>query len=270
MRYRKANRGFTRFKKLVWLAVPAIAVGGLFYPPLGLGVLVIMLMLIGMSFFRGKYFCGNLCPHGSMFDVVLMRFSVMLKIPPVFRSAALRWGFFAFFMIMFGVRLGLSLSALGDRSLLEGLGEVFVRQYLIFPTLVGLILAVFLNPRTWCSVCPMGTMQEITYRLGKRLREPKTTDIRLTWADPSRCTKCGVCSRVCPMQLEPYRALEEGGGAEFHEACIRCSTCVEHCPRQALAMSPASSAATTDRSEPVGEARFDVTLPSEGPPDAGR
>ncbi len=241
MRYRKTNRAFTWFKKLAWLAVPTIAVGGLFYPPLGLAVLLIMLALITISLFRGKYWCGNFCPHGSMFDVLLMRISAVLKIPPIFRSPALKWGFFGFFMVMFGVRLGIGVTALGDRPVLDRLGEVFVRQYLIFPTLAGLALAIFLNPRTWCTICPMGTMQEIVYRAGKRLGVPETIDSKLTWTDPARCTKCGNCSRVCPMQLHPYRALEQGDTDAFHQACIRCSTCVEHCPGHALTGARGSS-----------------------------
>lgn len=32
---------------------------------------------------------------------------------------------------------------------------------------VGGLGAILVRPRTWCPVCPMGTMQRISYRLGQ-------------------------------------------------------------------------------------------------------
>jgi len=53
MLYRRVNRAFTAFKKVAWVAVPAIAVGGLFYTWLGFAVIGIMLALMGLSLCRG-------------------------------------------------------------------------------------------------------------------------------------------------------------------------------------------------------------------------
>jgi len=249
MLYRRVNRAFTAFKKVAWVAVPAIAVGGLFYTWLGFAVIGIMLALMGLSLFRGKYWCGHVCPHGSLFDVAVIRVSAMRKIPDLFRMPVLKWGFFGFFMVMFGVRLAGALGRLGEPPFFDRLGMVFVLQYLIFPTILGLVLAVFVNPRTWCSLCPMGTMQELMYRAGTRLGVNRRADLRVTWVDRGRCTRCGHCARVCPVQLEPYRELEKGEKG-FHRACIKCSTCVEHCPTRALQLVPAQQvqSAAGDRS----------------------
>lgn len=252
MEHRRANRAFTRFKKVAWLAVPVIAVGGLFYPWLGFAVIGIMVSLMVMSLFRGKYWCGNFCPHGSMFDTVLVRVSAMRRIPALFRAPALKWGFFVFFMVMFGVRLVGAFGRLGEPGFPDRLGMVFVRQYLIFPTILGVVLALFINPRTWCSFCPMGTIQEVMYRVGTRLGANRSRDTKLAWSDPARCRKCGKCARVCPLELEPYRSLEEGG-MDFHRACMRCATCVEHCPTGALRLGsrrsgePAGRGTTAER-----------------------
>jgi ferredoxin len=43
-----------------------------------------------------------------------------------------------------------------------------------------------------------------------------------------KCTKCGVCKRVCPTQAtEMY---EKRGGDVTESRCILCARCVEICP----------------------------------------
>ncbi|MDD2630217.1 MAG: 4Fe-4S binding protein, partial [Limnochordia bacterium] len=59
----------TLWQQVTWLLMPIIALGGLYYHKLGLLLLPIMLTLIVLGVFRGKYWCGKLCPHGSLFDV---------------------------------------------------------------------------------------------------------------------------------------------------------------------------------------------------------
>ncbi len=57
------------------------------------------------------------------------------------------------------------------------------------------------------------------------------SDVRVAWADSERCRHCSLCARVCPMQLEPHQETDDEA---CHHACIRCSTCVEHYPQEAL------------------------------------
>jgi len=230
---RRVSRASTLVKRLSWLAVPVIAFAGLVYPWLGLGVLVIMAALVISALFRGKAWCGQVCPHGSLFDVLLVRFSPNRNIPRFLSSPAFRWGFFAWFMAMLGWRLyGVFRPGL-DWGLWERLGRAFVIQYLVFPTAVGTLLALTLNSRAWCAFCPMGTMQEVLYRLGLRLGLNRRTDRRLSWRAGGACSRCGLCGRVCPIGLQPYRGLDSGEGT-LHEQCLRCWTCVRSCPSQAL------------------------------------
>lgn len=223
------------------MAVPVIALGGLFLPWLGFAVVAILLSLVMLSLLRGRYWCGNICPHGSLFDVATIKLSRMRPIPTFFRSPALKWAFFVFFMAMFAFRLYGAFGYRGDPLFVDRLGMVFVRQYLLWPTLVGLVLAFLVKPRTWCTFCPMGTMQEIVYRAGTRLGINSNTDVKLSWRDKARCIGCGKCSQVCPMQLSPHKQLGAQGQA-FQQRCIRCSTCVVHCPTQALLLTSSGTA----------------------------
>lgn len=229
--YRSANRAFSPIKRFSWVLVPIVALGGIVYPWLGFTVVGIMILLMGFGLLRGKYWCGNLCPHGSLFDVILLRRSPLRAIPGFFRSPILKWAFFVYFMIAFAGRLSGAFDYLGEPVFADRLGYVFVRQYLVWPTLIGIALALVINPRTWCSFCPMGTMQEVMYKAGALARLNGRSDVRMAWADSERCRHCSLCARVCPMQLEPHREIDDEA---FHHACIRCSTCVEHCPQEAL------------------------------------
>ncbi|OPZ80452.1 MAG: Ferredoxin-2 [bacterium ADurb.Bin429] len=50
--------------------------------------------------------------------------------------------------------------------------------------------------------------------------------------DREQCNACGRCARVCPMELYPGAHREEG--VMTHGDCLKCSSCVVACPRQAL------------------------------------
>lgn len=230
----KSNRIFTKVRGYSWVLVPVLALGSLYFPVLGLGVALIMLIIMGTGFFSGRYFCGNLCPHGSFFDRFMLPISLNWKIPKFFTSPITKWGFFALYMAMFVVRLGRVMPFWGELMFFERFGALMGRQYLTMPTVVGLSLA-FLNPRTWCSFCPMGTLSEITYKAGKALKLNKSTDKKVTIASQELCHTCATCARVCPMQLEPFRNFN--GTNQFDsDVCIRCGTCVEACPAGVLSL----------------------------------
>jgi ferredoxin-type protein NapH len=76
----KTNRAFTSIRRYGWLFTLLVALGGLWLPRLGLLVILIMVALTISSFFTGRYWCGNICPHGSLFDVVLMPTILNIKI----------------------------------------------------------------------------------------------------------------------------------------------------------------------------------------------
>jgi polyferredoxin len=233
-KYIKKDRCYTPYRKIAWILVPLIAFGGLYYPKLGLLGILIMLTMMVMGFLKGRYWCGNLCPHGSLFDFILMRFSLYKKIPAFFKSPILRWTFFAYFMSMFLFRLTSAFGYWGEAEFVNRLGNVFVRQNLVWPTIGGTIFALTINPRAWCSFCPMGTMLKIMYRLGKVFGLNKNTDEKITINEEVRCKQCTICSRVCPVQLEPYQNWDDNQFKD--DNCIKCSPCVENCPSRLLSL----------------------------------
>lgn len=232
--YIKTNRTFTNIRKHAWIFTVIVALGGLWEPKLGLLVVFIMTGLMTTAFFTGRYWCGNFCPHGSLFDRITMPLSLNRKIPSFLKSKPMIIGFFIFFMYNFLRKVLSILKSWGTFAFLDKLGFLFVNTYLIV-LIVGGLLAVFINPRTWCQFCPMGTLQKLSYKLGKYFGLTKKTEKKVTISNQDKCLACGKCSKVCPFQLRPYLEFSENN--QFNNInCIKCSTCIQNCPANILSL----------------------------------
>lgn len=137
---------------MVWF-LPLIVIGGLFYPLLGYLVVAMMAVFLTLSFFKGRYWCWNLCPRGAFLDIVLSRVSLNRPLPISFAKQWFRWAIFFLFMgflIFRIIRTG------GD---LIAIGAVFV-GICVLTTLISIFLGIIIKHRSWCAICPMGTLQD--------------------------------------------------------------------------------------------------------------
>jgi len=78
--------------------------------------------------------------------------------------------------------------------------------------------------RLWCRICPLGGLIAIFSRFGVF---KKISLIKLAKVE-EKCTKCGICKRVCPPQVT--EVYDEKGGDVTVSSCILCFRCVEMCP----------------------------------------
>jgi ferredoxin-type protein NapH len=201
---------------LLGMAFLLLLGAGWIYPLIGYFIPLCMLLGIGMAAFRGRSWCNWLCPRGSFEDALLAQVSRGRRIPAVLRSTPLRLGVMAFLMGMLTwqiIRLWPDPLAIGG----------FFVLLLSITTVVGLVLGVGFHQRSWCYLCPIGTMSNW---VGKNRRP-------LLMA-PEKCTQCNLCAQKCPMQLSPAE-LKEQPVMHNHGDCLKCSLCVESCPKAALA-----------------------------------
>jgi len=90
---------------------------------------------------------------------------------------------------------------------------------------VGLTLAgAFLFRRVWCRFCPTGSSLAVV----NRFKGFKWAPLLYVEKDEEKCTKCGVCKRVCASQVNDV--YEEKGGKVTTSMCMVCARCVEMCP----------------------------------------
>jgi len=87
-------------------------------------------------------------------------------------------------------------------------------------TLVG----SFAIRRVWCRFCPTGSSLAVVNRFRGFKWAPS---IHLD-KDEEKCTKCGICKRVCPVQVT--EVYEQKGGKIDTSMCLLCLRCVEMCP----------------------------------------
>jgi polyferredoxin len=200
----------------LWWILLAVIIGGWWFPPLGLMVPACMFLAWGIAAARGRSWCNWMCPRGAFNDFILSRASRKKRIPALLRSTAFRAIVLA---ALFGIMLTRLVRAWPN---FDGIGIIFV-TLLTATTAVGIILGLIYHPRAWCYICPAGSAASWIGRAKRPRLQVKSNE----------CRDCGLCSKACPMQLEPKAADKAGAAAKAD--CLKCSLCVDKCPTQALA-----------------------------------
>lgn len=198
---------------LTWIGLPLVAILGWFYPLLGFLLLGCMVGAVGIALYRGRAWCDWMCPRGAFYDLFIAPLSRRQEIPALLRQPAVR----VFMLLLIFTMIGIQWYAAAGNVRAMGLALV---RILTVTTIVGIILGLLYHQRAWCQICPMGTLGSWLAK-GKKPLAISTT-----------CTACGVCSRVCPMQLKPSEHRSVGSITD--PDCIKCGTCAAVCPRRAI------------------------------------
>jgi polyferredoxin len=101
----------------------------------------------------------------------------------------------------------------------EGLGQIFAIAFVV-ATLAG----AFLVRRVWCRFCPTGA----SIAAINRFKGFKSVPLLYVEKDEEKCTKCGVCKRVCSVQVN--EVYDQKGGKIATSQCMVCARCIEMCP----------------------------------------
>lgn len=209
----KVNALRTNLQAFTWVGLPLVAIGGWFFPVMGFLLFGCMVGAVGLSFFRGRNWCDWMCPRGALLDLALGRVSRNIQIPKFFKNEFVRAFMVLFIFTVIGIQFYFSWGNI------EAMGMALVRV-LTITTVVAILLGWGIHPRTWCRICPMGTVAHWIARSKNTLYAS------------NKCVSCGLCAKACPMQLNPN---EIGSGEAFdYSDCLRCSSCISSCPKKAL------------------------------------
>lgn len=195
------------------------------------------LMFVGAL--MGRFVCGWLCPFGLIQDLLhKIPFPKKIRVFPGDRLLRkLKYVIFLVFVIllpMFVVDLlgqgapyfcklicpagtlegGLPLVFL-NKGMRGAIGWLYAWKNFLLAAI--LILSVIIY-RPFCKyICPLGAVYSLFQPIS----------VFHYQVDKELCTHCGVCAKVCKMQVDPVENPN-------HPECIRCGQCKKVCPTGAL------------------------------------
>jgi ferredoxin-type protein NapH len=109
------------------------------------------------------------------------------------------------------------------QNIIDYSSGIFTSIYpLVFVALT--VAGSFAIRRVWCRFCPTGSSLAVV----NRFRGFKWAPALHLDKDEEKCTKCGICKRVCPVQVTDV--YEQKGGKIDTSMCMLCLRCVEMCP----------------------------------------
>ncbi len=214
----------------------------MFYLNLIIPLLIIFILLLILA----RFWCGWLCPVGFVQDL-MQYLRVLFRIPYKelnYRTIRVldRMKFVILFVVILMVFM-ISLPYYGLGSFPGGLELPFeqvcpARPMFVYfqqilgwepwstgvPTLGIIVLAIFfvlsfMVRKFWCRVCPVGAINSFFNKYS----------LLTLQKDGDKCTKCRICLRACPMDIEEI--YEEKGKIKISsKECIHCYRCVELCP----------------------------------------
>ncbi len=124
---------------------------------------------------------------------------------------------------MFGLS-GYSLSYPYNRDINFWIGSTAYTAIVVYVFIALTVASTFAFRRSWCRFCPTG----ISIAALNRFKGFKWMPLLHLNKVEEKCTKCGICKRVCPVQVTDV--YEKKGGDIRSSMCLLCMRCVEMCP----------------------------------------
>lgn len=237
---------------------------------IGLTAIIGAVVMMALTLLFGRFFCGFLCPMGTMFDLSARFFPKRTQSKPFGKGRFKNIKYYTLAFLFGGSLLGFTTVLFFDplvfiyrvftvniypmvisasnmvldmiRPLALKLGmyelsmlswEQPVYSFGIASLLmfVAVIGLIVIERRFWCrNLCPLGAFLSVFSRFS--LRKRSVSDA---------CIDCGRCARECPMN-----AIDEGYRDSSSRECIQCDHCTTACPTGAISFGMGAPLANTE------------------------
>jgi len=176
----------------------------------------------------GRYPCGNLCPFGLLQEMLYKVKTTKIRIKRILRlnkylilsltfllPVLIHQPVFCKYLCPAGTIEASIAQIIMNPALLQLVGIIF---YIKFLFALLFIAGSMTMKRFFCVLfCPIGAIYGLFNKISL---------LQIKY-DKSKCTKCGICSAVCPMDINIYENTTDYD-------CIRCFECINKCPSGAL------------------------------------
>jgi len=207
------------------------------------------LLILALTPFFGRFFCGWVCPLGTLFHLasrLLRPLKTADRIKQNLRSPAQVCKYLILIALLISAAFGFMQVGLFDPiALLTRTSTAMVSPgmrggWLLIALFTVLLLLNAWRPRFWCRyVCPLGAL------LGTASRLIPGGVVR----DKEKCTDCGLCNRDCIGACSPNSCTRM-------TECFVCWNCIEDCPEKALSWQWMPEADQLDREYGVSRRAF--------------
>lgn len=99
---------------------------------------------------RGKVHCQKYCPRGSLLGKALEKISMQRKLPKFMMKKSFKHGLLALMLTVFSISMyhaGWNFTKIAFSMF----------RFMTMSLAIGIIMGLVFKPRSWCTVCPMGT-----------------------------------------------------------------------------------------------------------------
>lgn len=222
------------FPVTMWYFSPAIIIMGMAQHVLNGSFFVFLLMLV-LSMFMGRSFCGYLCPAGG-----LQECSAIINDKPAKQGKRrlIKYVIWTIWIVVVVISFILGKGNVSVDILYmtdHGVSVTAIQNYVIYYAVILLLLLPSLihGKRAACHyICWMAPFMIIGEKVGQKLHIPQ---IHVT-ADNGKCISCNKCDSVCPMGLSVQKMVNENNHCQCPD-CIMCGACVDNCPKNVLSYS---------------------------------
>lgn len=179
------------------------------------------------TIFLGRVFCSHFCPLGTVQEWIRnlgrkIGIKKDIEIPERF-DKYLRLLKYAVLIaiVYFSFYLGdLVFRSYDPYSAMMHLGREFTENIVGYIVLIVIIIASLFTKNLWCRyLCPLGAFFGILKKISFIRIERNT----------KTCTKCSICNRSCPanLDIENAKVIKDAD-------CVSCGKCIGSCPKGSL------------------------------------
>jgi polyferredoxin len=195
--------------------------------------LVLFIALLLTTIAAGGFFCGWICPLGTIQQAItgfrrwlqkrvsfLATFGKWLKNITQPLSFLDRWLKYARYLVLIWIIWGtITAGVMVFRDVDPWSGIINIAENGItvgFWVFIGTLVAALIGDRVWCRyLCPLGAIVGLVGKIGL---------IRVQ-REPGKCINCKLCTRQCPMDIQVHAK-----GRVMSSVCNSCLNCVDVCP----------------------------------------